>query len=57
MKASVDRLVCVTGDEGEKNIMLTEYKARVTPERARREEDRIDELRMSGLMDEIVFFA
>ena len=43
VKASVDRLTCVSID-GVNKIMLTEYKAWVSPDRARSEQDRINEL-------------
>ena len=37
--------------------MLTEYKSRVNPGRARKEEDQINELRMTNRMDEDSVFC
>ena len=55
VKASVNRLTCVCID-WVSEIMLTEYKARVNLDRARKKEDQIDELRMTDRMDEDSIF-
>ena len=57
VKSSVDRLVCVTNNNNEKEIMLTEYKARIKPTTASNERDRVEDLRMRDLMDEEHIFA
>ena len=44
--ASANRLTCVSIDRVNE-IMLTEYKAQVSPDRAQLEQDCIDELRMT----------
>jgi len=57
VKSSVDRLVCVTNNNNEKEIMLTEYKARIKPTTASNEYDRVEDLRMRDLMEEDHIFA
>ena len=57
VKSSVDRLVCVTNNNNEKEIMLTEYKARINPTTASKEYERVEDLRMRNLMEEHHIFA
>ena len=56
VKSSVNRLTCVSTDEI-KTIMLTEYKAQSSPDRARLEQDCIGELRMTNRMDKESIFC
>ena len=57
MKASVDRIACMSNNSGDKELLLVEFKARVKPETARAEEERIDALWSNGLMDEESIFC
>ena len=57
MKASVDRIVGITNNVGEKHLLLSEFKAHAKPETSRPEEYRIDELRTNGLLEEDSIFC
>jgi hypothetical protein len=57
MKESVDRIACMSNNSGDKELLLVEFKARVKPETAQAEEERIDALWSNGLMDDESIFC
>ena len=57
IKASIDGLVCFLNDLDEQDLLIVEYKARIKPELAQKEMDRVEDLRMRELMEEDSIFC